>query len=74
MSKKTTEPTTRPKERAFLVGVDVYGSDDLLPLDASLNELALLAETAGLDVVGEVTQKLNHPTPRLLSALEKLKK
>ena len=61
MTKKTPEPTTRPRERAFMVGVELYGSDDLLPLDASLNELALLADTAGLNVVGEATQKLDHP-------------
>jgi len=61
MAKKIPEPTTRPKERAFMVGVELYGSDDLLPLEASLNELALLAETAGLNVVGEATQKLDHP-------------
>ncbi len=44
-----------------MVGVEIYGNDDLLPLEASLNELGLLAETAGLNVVGEITQKLNHP-------------
>ena len=64
MAKKTPEPTTMPRERAFMVGVELYGSDDLLPLEASLNELALLAETAGLNVVGEITQKLNHPNPQ----------
>ena len=64
MAKKTPAPTTMPRERAFMVGVDLYGSDDLLPLEASMNELALLAETAGLNVVGEITQKLNHPNPQ----------
>jgi GTPase len=64
MAKKTPEPTRKPRERAFMVGVDLYGSDDLLPLDASMNELALLAETAGLNVVGEATQKLDHPHPQ----------
>ena len=64
MAKKTPAPTTMPRERAFMVGVELYGSDDLLPIEASLNELALLAETAGLNVVGEITQKLNHPNPQ----------
>jgi GTPase len=64
MAKRTPEPTIRPRERAFMVGVDLYGSDDLLPLDASMSELALLAETAGLNVVGEATQKLDHPNPQ----------
>ena len=30
-------------------------------MDDSLTELALLSDTAGLEVVGELTQKLNHP-------------
>ena len=61
MAKKKPEPTTPPKERAFLVGVEVYRQPGLLSLEDSLRELALLAETAGLKVVGELTQKLDHP-------------
>ena len=61
MAKKTPEPTTRPRERAFLVGVEIYSQDELLSLNDSLAELALLADTAGLNVVGEATQKLDHP-------------
>lgn len=61
MAKKKTEPTLPPHERAFLVGVEVYKQKQLLPLEDSLTELGLLADTAGLDVVGELTQKLDHP-------------
>ncbi len=61
MSKKDPELTTRPRERAFLVGVEIYGKQGLLSLSDSLAELALLADTAGLEVVGETTQKLDHP-------------
>ena len=61
MAKKIPEPTVQPKERAFLVGVDLYQQPGLLTLEDSLTELALLSDTAGLDVVGELTQKLNHP-------------
>lgn len=61
MPRKTPEPTMRPRERAFMVGVEIYGDDHLLGLDDSLAELELLAETAGLDVVGMATQKLDHP-------------
>jgi GTPase len=61
MSKKAPEPTIRPRERAFLVGVEIYGTEHLLALEDSLKELALLADTAGLDVVGQTTQKLDHP-------------
>ena len=36
----------------------------MLPLEDSLGELTLLADTAGLDVVGELTQRLEHPNPQ----------
>ena len=61
MSKKQPEPTRLPRERAFLVGVDLRREKHLLSLQDSLTELALLADTAGLDVVGELTQRLEHP-------------
>jgi GTP-binding protein HflX len=64
MAKKNPEPTLRPRERAFMVGVEIYNQDNLLGLEDSLSELALLADTAGLNVVGEATQKLNHPHPQ----------
>ncbi len=61
MAKKTPQPTTPPRERAFLVGVEIHNQHKHLSLDDSLAELALLADTAGVDVVGELTQKLSHP-------------
>jgi GTPase len=61
MAKKTPEPTTRPRERAFLVGVELRSQDGILSVDESLAELALLADTAGLVVVGQATQKLDAP-------------
>ncbi|MBN2387715.1 MAG: GTPase HflX [Anaerolineales bacterium] len=61
MSKKKLLATTPPRERAFLVGVELHGREGLLTLDDSLTELALLCDTAGLDVVGETTQKLDRP-------------
>jgi len=64
MAERIPEPTTRPTERAFLVGVEIYNQQDLLSLDDSLSELELLAETAGLIVVGHATQKLNHPNSK----------
>jgi GTP-binding protein HflX len=72
MAKKVPLPTTPPRERVFLVGVDIHGSHTsgyhygrahLLSLDDSLTELTLLADTAGLEVVGELTQKLDRPDP-----------
>ncbi len=61
MSKKNPQPTNAPRERAFLVGVDVHQQKSFLPLNDSLAELALLSNTSGLDVVGELTQKLDRP-------------
>ncbi len=61
MAKKHLFPTAAPRELAYLVGVEVRGSEQILSLEDSLKELALLCETAGLEVVGELTQKLDHP-------------
>ena len=61
MAKKLPQPTTPPRERAFLVGADLHDIHSILSLEDSLAELALLADTAGVDVVGELTQKLNRP-------------
>lgn len=61
MAKKTAEPTIPPRQRAFLVGIDLRNEKSLLSMDDSLEELALLADTAGVDVVGETSQTLDHP-------------
>jgi len=61
MSKKNPQPTIAPRERAFLVGVELFQQKTFLSLEDSLTELALLADTSGLDVVGELTQKLDRP-------------
>ena len=61
MSKKIPQPTRAPRERVFLVGVDLYQQKSFLPLTDSLTELALLSDTSGLEVVGELTQKLDRP-------------
>ncbi|MCL4506945.1 MAG: GTPase HflX [Chloroflexi bacterium] len=54
--------------RTFLVGVNLTGETfrqqhARLALDASMQELAQLCETAGLEVVGETTQTLEAPNP-----------
>src|SRR5574339_126524 len=61
MAKKIPQLTNGPRERAFLVGVDLYQQRSFLPLEDSLTELALLSDTSGLEVVGELTQKLDRP-------------
>lgn len=52
--------TRGPREQALLVGVERHSE---WPIEASLEELARLAETAGLAVVGSLTQRLAHPHP-----------
>lgn len=61
MSGKTTLPTHPPKEKAFLVGAELYNKSSEISLEDSLEELALLSDTAGLEVVGETSQKLDTP-------------
>ncbi len=63
MAKKIPEPTTSPRERTFLIGVEIRSEPGLLTLEDSLSELSLLADTAGLEVVGETWQRLDHPNP-----------
>ncbi|MGA2503976.1 MAG: GTPase HflX [Anaerolineales bacterium] len=60
---KNPTPTTPPRDRVFLVGVEVHGQDHILTLEDSLAELSLLCDTAGLEVVGELTQKIDRPNP-----------
>jgi GTP-binding protein HflX len=61
MAKRIPQPTRPPRERAFLVGVEIYQQKHNLSLEDSLTELALLADTAGLEVSGQLTQKLDRP-------------
>lgn len=56
--------TERPVEKALLVGVSLYHHDDLLSIEDSMEELELLAETAGVETVGYLTQNLDHPNPK----------
>jgi len=64
MAKKNPEPTVLPRERAFLVGAEIHLEKNLLTLEDSLTELTLLADTAGLNVVGEMTQKMDRAHPQ----------
>ncbi len=61
-----TIPTTPPAERAFLVGVEFRSEKPLISLEDSLSELALLAQTVNLEIVGEATQKLDVPNASTL--------
>ena len=62
MANKKPEVTERPQEKAFLVGVELYNHPGILSLEDSLEELERLSETAGLEVVGELTQKIDRPS------------
>ena len=64
--------TAPPSERAILVGVDLANLPQLLGMEDSLTELALLAKTAGVSVVGQVTQRLETPHPATLIGSGKL--
>ncbi|KAK6256804.1 hypothetical protein QUC31_000263 [Theobroma cacao] len=53
------------EEKAYLVGVERKGETlDSFGIEESLKELAQLADTAGLMVVGSTYQKLSSPSPR----------
>jgi GTPase len=49
--------------RAFLVGAELRGDRGLLRVEDSLDELRQLALTAGIEVVGQATQKLERTHP-----------
>ncbi len=59
-------------ERALLVGVDIKGEETDWPLENSMEELAELARTAGLEVVGRVTQSLESVHPATYIGLGKV--
>ena len=49
-------------EKALLVGVIIPGTTDTI-IHEHLDELELLAETAGAEVVGRITQKVSKINP-----------
>lgn len=59
-------------QRALLAGVEIKGSYPQFPLQDSLDELELLAATAGLTVVGRVTQRLARIDPATVVGSGKL--
>ena len=64
MRDRTSMYSTAPElERAYLVAVDRRGRKNGLDAEASLEELALLVNTAGAEVVGRAIQRLESPNP-----------
>jgi len=55
--------TKQKTERAFLVGVEIKGENMLMSIDDSLDELAFLSMTAGLEVIGVESQSINQVNP-----------
>ncbi len=64
--------TAPVEERAVLVGVELQREPSLLMLEDSLDELALLAKTAGVRSVARLTQRLETPNPATLIGSGKL--
>lgn len=64
MAKTKLLRTEAPQEKALLVGVNLFNEQELLPLEDSMDELELLADTAGVEVIGYITQNLDTPNPK----------
>ncbi len=62
-ARKAMHATAEQVERAFLVGVQRNSEREKWRGEASLAELALLARTAGAEVVGNVLQQMDAPNP-----------
>ena len=61
--KSPTISASPPIERAYLVGVELKRPRNEFPIEDSLDELAQLARTAGLDVVGRAVQHIDRINP-----------
>lgn len=66
MANKITLPTTEAKDKTLLIGIEIGNQPRNLSIDDSLEELSLLARTAGLQTVGSTNQKLVRPNPKTL--------
>jgi GTP-binding protein HflX len=67
-----THSTAAPEERAYLVAVEPKERHAGLSADDSLDELELLAHTAGAEVVGRAVQRLDSPNPAVYIGKGKL--
>jgi len=71
--KQIKQPHSLKIDRSLMVGVEISDDRKILSLENSLAELKRLADTAGFEVVGQVTQKLNHPNPKTFIGSGKVK-
>ena len=63
LTKGTGEAAEEVTGRAFLIGLVLANHRSQLDIESSLEELGLLADTAGLEVVGQTHQRVTHPDP-----------
>ena len=66
MAKRKLHSAKVSSDRTLLVGLKIAGDHSLLAMEDSLDELTLLARTAGLSVVGQVSQQINAINPKTL--------
>ncbi|MEX2144652.1 MAG: GTPase HflX [Anaerolineales bacterium] len=66
MAKRKTQPSVKGPERTLIVGVRLANDRSSLQMEDSMEELTLLAQTAGLDVVGQASQQISSPNPKTL--------
>jgi len=60
------------QERGVAVGVEIGKPKSDFTLEDSLNELCLLAQTAGIEVIATLTQRLEKPNPQTYIGAGKL--
>jgi len=70
---KRLHSTATPRTRALLVGAEVESFKSPWRAEDSLRELAMLAETAGLEVVGSIYQRIQQPFPKFFIGPGKVK-
>ncbi|MBP1464666.1 GTPase HflX [Candidatus Chloroploca sp. M-50] len=70
---KRLHTTATPRTRALLVGAEVASARSSWTAKDSLAELTMLAETAGLEVVGSLFQRLDQPFPKFFIGPGKVK-
>jgi len=73
MVEKPMAMNSAEAERGYLVGIALKQGRPLLSIDDSLAELALLAETAGIDVVRKTQQHIRQINPKTLIGSGKLR-
>lgn len=60
------------RARGYLIGAAVKQKDASLPIEDSLRELAMLAKTAGIDVLGQTCQYVKRINPKTFIGTGKL--